>query len=68
MCNLSVDVSLMVEPHVRVLISQSCGSLLSAALKFNNILSAYLLSVVLSVSYSVRRLGAIIKRYDMHDF
>ena len=58
MCNLSVDVSLMVEPHVRVLVSH---------VVLCSVLSAYLPSVVLSVSYSVR-LGAIIKRYDMHDF
>ena len=37
----------------------------SARLKSS--LSAYLSSVVLSVSYSTR-LGAIIKRYDIHDF
>lgn len=67
MRTLSVDDNLILELHVRELISHTVmWSFVQRVLKFNS-LSAYLLSVVLSVSYSTR-LGAIIERYDIHDF
>ena len=67
MRSLSVDDNLILELHVRELISHAIMWLFVQRVLKVNSLSAYLSSVVLSVSYSTR-LGAIIKRYDIHDF